>query len=177
MIDREHIIAAVVAAAGGRLIGRVRLQKAVYLLQQLGLKSNFGFEYHHYGPFSRDLDNAVADAKAFDLIEEQFERRHSDGATYSIFTLKNGGEPKPEAYGKLNAVRVGELTKLFAETSVTVLELAATVDWLYRVEHCHDWEAEIRKRKGLKVQGGRLDEAIKLLEKLGLAPLTLPIEA
>jgi uncharacterized protein len=176
MIDREHIVAAVVAAAGGRVIGRVRLQKAVYLLEQLGLSSNFGFEYHHYGPFSRDLDNAVADAKAFHLIEEQFERRQSDGATYSIFERKDRDEPKPEAYGKLSAMRVRELARLFAETNVTVLELAATVDWLWRVERCRDWKAEITKRKGLKVRGGRLDKAIELLGKLGLPPSTLPIE-
>src|SRR6266511_2402371 len=161
MIDREHIVAAVVVAAGGRLTGRARLQKAIYLLEQLGLNTNFEFEYHHYGPFSRDLDNAVADAKAFHLIEEQFERRQSDGATYSIFKLKDGEEPKPEVYGKLGAIRVGELARLFAETNVTVLELAATVDWLWRVERCPDWKAEITKRKGLKVQGGRLDKAIE----------------
>jgi uncharacterized protein len=170
MIDREHIVAAIVAAAGGQLTGRVRLQKAVYLLEQLGLNSNFEFEYHHYGPFSRDLDNAVADAKAFDLIQEQFERRQSDGATYSIFKLKNQDGSKPEVCGELTARRVGELTRLFTETNVTVLELAATVDWLWRVERCHDWKAEITKRKGLKVRGGRLEKAIELLKKLGLAP-------
>jgi uncharacterized protein len=177
MIEREEIVAAVVEAAGGQLIGRVRLEKMVYLLDRLGLNSGFEFDYHHYGPFSRDLENATADAKAFSKIEEELDRRHSDGATYSKFKLNPGVEPNPEAYGKLSADRVRELAKLFAKTNVTVLELAATVDWLYRFEHCRDWKAEIRKRKGLKVQGRRLDKALELLEKLGLAPSSLPIEA
>jgi hypothetical protein len=50
------------------------------------------------------------------------------------------------------------------------------VDWLWRVERCRDWKAEITKRKGLKVRGGRLDKAIELLGKLGLPPSTLAIE-
>ena len=102
MKEREDVVAAVLAAAGGELTGRVRLQKAVYLMDRLGLESGFSFDYHHYGPFSRDLDNATADAKAFGLVEEEFERRQSDGATYSIFRLK--GQPKPEAYGRLGVL-------------------------------------------------------------------------
>ena len=65
MTDRESIVVAVLAAANGRLAGRVRLQKVVYLLDRLGLESGFAYDYYHYGPFSRELDNAVADAEAF----------------------------------------------------------------------------------------------------------------
>ncbi len=168
MKEREDIVAAILAAAGGSLTGRVRLQKAVYLLDQLGFGSGLSFDYHHYGPYSRDLDNATADAKAFGLIEERFEQRQSDGATFSIFSLK--GEPKEDAYGALGAKKVRELTRLFAETNVTVLELAATIHWLCRVEKSPDWRSEITKRKGVKVQGGRLEKAIDLLSQLKLSP-------
>jgi hypothetical protein len=41
MTEREDIVSAVIAAAGGELIGRVRLQKTVYLLDRLGLDSGF----------------------------------------------------------------------------------------------------------------------------------------
>jgi len=166
MIEREHVVAAVIAAAGGELIGRVRLQKAVYLMDRLGLDSGFSFDYHHYGPFSRDLDNATVDATAFDLVEEKIERRQSDGAAYSVFKLK--GHSKPEAYGKLGKEKAAELARLFAATNVTVLELAATIDWLWRSEKFNDWRSEITNRKGIKVQGGRLEQAIALLAKVGL---------
>ena len=175
MKEREDVVAAVLAAAGGELTGRVRLQKAVYLMDRLGLESGLSFDYHHYGPFSRDLDNATADAKAFGLVEEEFERRQSDGATYSIFRLK--GQPKPEAYGRLGAEKAGELARLFAATNVTVLELAATVDWLWHVEKYADWKSEITKRKGVKVQGGRLEKAVELLAQLNLSPPPAPAAA
>jgi hypothetical protein len=84
---------------------RVRLQKTVYLLDRLGLNSSFGYEYHHYGPYSRDLDNATADAKAFGMIEENYERRQSDGAMYSIFRLSPSAAQKEEAYGELGRER------------------------------------------------------------------------
>lgn len=168
MREREDVVAAVVSAAGGRLTGRVRLQKTVYLLDQLGLNTGFSYEYYHYGPYSRDLDNATADAKAFDLIEEEFDHRVSDRAMYSVFLSK--GEVKPEAFGGLDRARTEELVGLFARTNVTVLELAATIDWLWRNEACSDWRGEITRRKGVKVQGGRLEKAEELLAKIGLPP-------
>ncbi|PZW50925.1 uncharacterized protein YwgA [Humitalea rosea] len=170
MSEREDIVAAVVAAAGNSLTGRVRLQKAVYLLDQLGFESGFRYEYHHYGPFSRDLDNATADAKAFDLINEDFGRRQSDGAPYSIYKLTDKAKPKAEAYGKLGEEKASEWARLFANTNLTVLELAATIDWLWRVEKYSDWKSEVTKRKGVKVQGGRLEKAVELLTKLRLLP-------
>jgi uncharacterized protein len=170
MMEREGIVAAVVAAAEGPLIGRVRLQKAVYLLDRLGLNSGFEFEYHHYGPYSRDLDNATADAKAFGLIEEKFDHRQSDGAMYSIFNLSNSVHADRRAYGDLDEARARELVRLFGNTNVTVLELAATIDWLWRKEGYADWRSEITKRKGAKTRHGRLDRAVEFLRTLGLPP-------
>jgi len=168
MKEREDVVAAVVVAAGGRLTGRVRLQKTVYLLDQLGLGSGFSHEYYHYGPYSSDLENATADAKAFNLIEEKFDHRVSDGAMYSIFQSK--GVAKPEALGNIDPERARELVGLFARTNVTVLELAATIDWLWRKEGIGDWRREIARRKGVKVQGGRLEKAVALLTEIGLSP-------
>lgn len=169
-MEREDKVVAVLAAAGGSVIGRVRLQKSVYLLERLGLNSGFRFAYHHYGPFSRDLDNAMADAKAFGLVKEEFRRRESDGAIYSAFTLQPEASVDPRAYGTLGQERTAALVNRFAETNVTVLELAATVHWLAEAEHVPDWPAEIRKRKGVKVKEGRLEQAVDLLTELHLAP-------
>ena len=149
----------------------MRLQKSVYLLDQLGLGSGFKFNYHHYGPYSRDLDNATADAKAFGLIDENLAHRESDGALYSIFRLKDVASAQTHAYGKLGAQKAEELVKTFARTNVTVLELAATIDWLWRFEaHRDDWHNEIAKRKPVKVKNGRLQKAVELLAMLGMTP-------
>jgi uncharacterized protein YwgA len=165
----EDVVAAVLAAAGGKLIGRVRLQKSVYLLDQLGLNSGFDYDYHHYGPYSRDLDSALLDAKAFKLVDEKSDYRRSDGAAYSIFELLDP-TVKDEAFGYLDRDQAGSLVGKFASTNITVLELAATVDWLWRKEGYKDWRSEITKRKGIKVQNGRLDKAIELLHEIQLPP-------
>jgi uncharacterized protein YwgA len=170
MTEREDIVAAVVGGAGGTLTSRVRLQKTVYLLDRLGLNSGFDYEYHNYGPYSRDLDNATADAKAFGLIEEKYAHRKIDGAMYSIFTLSRAERADEQVYGSLGRERMSELVRLFTETNATVLELAATIDWLWRQERYADWKSEITKRKGVKVRQGRLERAEEFLHTIGLPP-------
>ena len=171
MKEREDVVVGVVAAAPeGKLTSRVRLQKIVYLLDRLDLGSGFTFDYHHFGPYSRELDNATAEAKAFRLIKENIAHRLSDGASYSVFEVTPGAEPKNGIYGKLGEKSARELVDRFAKTNVTVLELAATVDWLWRFEKVTDWRLEVAKRKSGKLGGRKLDKAIELLESLGLEP-------
>jgi uncharacterized protein len=167
-MDRENTIVAVLSAAGGQLIGRVRLQKTVYLLNQLGLESGFKYEYHHHRPCSRDLDNATGDAIALDIIKEDIAHRESDGARYSVFQLN--GRAQDEALGKIGRNRARELVQKFAQTNVTILELAATIDWLWRHEKRADWRQEVARRKPVKVDGGRLERAISVLCAIGLPP-------
>jgi uncharacterized protein YwgA len=173
MVEREDLVTAVIAVAPERrLTSRVRLQKTVYLLDRFNFDSGFAFDYHHYGPYSRDLDNAAADAKAFKLIEERIEHRVSDGASYSAFSTTK--EPAPEAFGRLGCDKARDLVGLFARTNVTVLELAATIDWLWRFEKVSDWREEVTRRKNAKIGGGRLQRAIDLLVELSIAPPETP---
>lgn len=164
----EHHVADIVQAAGGRLVSRIRLQKIAYLVDQLGAHSGFDFTYHHYGPYSRDLDSAVLDAEAFHLVKEDFERRQSDGARYSVFkAITDAGSHE---FSYLGDAKLRELVGRFASTNITVLELAATAHWLSEAEKVEDWEAEIRRRKGSKTEGGRLEDAKRLLAEIGLPP-------
>ena len=159
MMEREEIVAVLLKAAGGELVGRVRLQKAVYLLDRLGLESGFHYEYHHYGPFSRDLDNAVADAEALGLVEEEYCRRQVDGARYSIFKRTTRNVELPTKIGQLNEEALKRYLYSFAEVNVTVLELATTANWLAEEEGCNDWKEALCRCKGPTVEGGRLDRA------------------
>lgn len=170
MTEPEDKVAVVVEAAGGTLVSRVRLQKTVYLLDQLGFKSGFDYEYYHYGPYSRELDIATSDAKALDVVREEIRHRDGDGASYSVFFLVKQAQSKDGLLGDLSWERTVELTRKFSSTHVTVLELAATIDWLWRRENCMDWRAEISRRKPKKVGGDRLDRAVALLEELNLDP-------
>lgn len=168
MTTPEETVAAVLHAASGTLIGRVRLQKIFYLLDQLGLRSGFDYDYHHYGPFSAGLSTAVADARAFRMIDEEIGARVSDGVVYSIYKLKPGMEVTSAAYGKLGERRAKELVGALKDEDATVLELAATIHWLKYKEKISKWDEELRLRKGAKIQSGRAAKARKLLVNLQL---------
>jgi hypothetical protein len=120
------------------------------------------------------LDYAIVDARAFGRVKEEYKRRRSDGAPYSVFRLIEGVAPDVDAYGALGSDRTRECVRRFVLENVTVLELAATVDWLWREEKVPDWRREITKRKGVKVQDGRLEKAVALLADLGLDPPASP---
>ncbi len=167
--EPEHVVTDIVRAAGSRLTSRIRLQKIAYLLDYLGAGSGFSYSYHHYGPYSRDLDSAILDAEAFELLKESYGYRQSDGARYSIFELQEKGG----GYKFLSDLRLQDLTKQLATENVTVLELAATAHWLEQVEKVSDWQAEIRRRKGWKTENGRLEQATKLLGEIGLSPSSM----
>lgn len=166
--DPERVVADIVAAAGGRLVSRIRLQKLAYLLDQLGAQSGFRYVYHHYGPYSRDLDAAVFDAEAFGLMEERYDRRKLDGARYSIFELKDDAGQHEFSY--LGDARLRDIAGRLAPVQATVLELAATAHWLAANEKVKDWRAEIIRRKGSKASDERLAEATQLLAAFGLPP-------
>ena len=164
--EPEHYVADVVRAAGGRLVSRIRLQKIAYLLDQLGAHSGFSYTYHHYGPYSRDLDSAILDAEAFGLVKEGYGRRTSDGARYSVFELQS----EAGDYTLLRDHHLRVLTKKLASENVTVLELAATAHWLVQFEKVGDWQKEIQRRKGAKTGNNRLEKAMELLKAIDLPP-------
>ncbi|KAB2919086.1 MAG: hypothetical protein F9K30_17655, partial [Dechloromonas sp.] len=88
MSRREDLVRDVLFAADGPIVGRVRIQKVFYLLNQLGLEGDFRFSYHHYGPYSEDLSQAIDRARYLDQSIKEIEKDTTDGrASYSIFEL------------------------------------------------------------------------------------------
>lgn len=167
MSELDNVVAGTVALADGKLVGRIRLQKIIYLMEQKGLNSGAAFDYHHYGPYSEAVSDAISDAKFWGLLDEKMEFRQADGAPYSVFTTRG---TVPARLGSLDADTArAMLDKLTIENS-TVLELAATVHWLTTKEKISDWRPELRRRKAGKTGAGKLDRALTLLKGLCLAP-------
>jgi uncharacterized protein YwgA len=168
--EMESVTAIVAGARRRRLVGRIRLQKISYLLKQLGAPIPFRFGYYHYGPYASELEKAVYDAVKSGMLQEEIRARQSDGAPYSIFVAGD------DIAGKLPQHFAEKVARL-AEVDPIVLELAATAHWLSEVEKVKDWQKEIRLRKTWKVEEGRLDKALALLEELGLPPAARNSEA
>jgi uncharacterized protein YwgA len=148
--------AAVIQDAGGRVIGRTKLQKITYLLCAAGLEDGFDFEYRHYGPYSENLSDAIAEARLGGLVSED-ERSAQWGGSYSIYQTTKPLDRSAEA------VRL-RLVQLAASADAVVLELAATAVYLARQGNPDPWK-ETARRKPEKASG-RLDRAAALLAEL-----------
>ena len=168
-VDIAHLL----RAAGGSLVGKVRLQKVVYLLDQIGMNSGFEFDYHYYGPYSAELTEAVDDAIVFSSVAEKIKSRVSDGVSYSVFEVEEDAAYPDDAdeLGDLDFSAARDAIRTMNNYSATVLELAATINWLVCVEEEEDWKTELQHRKGAKASGGRTEEALKLLGELQLPPV------
>jgi len=168
MENEEELVGQVLSAAGGEIVGRVRIQKVFYLLEQLGLGSGFSYSYHHYGPYSADLMDAIDGAKAFNFVREETRRRQSDGVSFGVFKLGEADLDVPGELGELSAGDVKRYSELMNSQSSTVLEIAATIHWLQHEPGVEDWRSELIARKGQKTGGGRVGKAVELLRNLGL---------
>ena len=160
-------VAGIVRDAGGRIVGRTRLQKVAYLLSVAGLEEGLPFAYKHYGPYSEDLATAARDAGLFGLLCET-EQQASWGGTYSTYVV--GEQPSssvPLARRRLAAEA--------AEADAIELELAATAVFLAKEGYSDPW-METARRKPEKTENGRIEKARVLYRKLSAieTPVTWP---
>jgi len=163
-------ISLLILAAGGEIVGKVRLQKMVYLLEQMGMADDYSFDYHHYGPYSADLANEV-DESIFNKEVAEEVRWRADGVGYSIYRQSRTSETVPENLGEFSFEEAYSALEAMQRRSATVLELAATIHWLAFVEEVPNWRTELVRRKGVKTERGRDREALELLRELNLAPV------
>lgn len=104
-------VRAIIQDAGGKIVGRTRLQKIAYLLTATGLDDNFGFSYKHYGPFSEQVASSARLGALFgDLKEEPHQTAW--GATYSIYTIDDDSEVDAPSARHAIAARAAEATPL-----------------------------------------------------------------
>lgn len=158
-VEEARRAAAIVRDAGGRVVGRTRLQKMAFILEASGLGSGFPFIYKHYGPYSEELSSASRTAAILGLMNET-ESPASWGGTFSTFEARLPLDPNvPNARR-----RVAQET---VNADAIELELAATALYLSlaRMGMSDVW-AETARRKPDKAAGGRLDRARALYERI-----------
>lgn len=153
--------------AGGKIVGRTRLQKIAYLLFATGLDENFRFAYKHYGPFSEQLaSSAKIGALLGSLVEQQSQTTW--GSTYSIYSLNDLQENNSKDPRHL-------LASIAADAESIELELAATAVFLFHEGYRNPWD-ETAQRKPEKSTEVRLKNAKELLKRLSAidVPKSLP---
>jgi len=160
----------IVRIAGGRIVGRTRLQKIACLLELSQLGYGFHFEYHHFGPYSEDLTTAIQIAVIEQKLDE-IEQRANWGGIYSDYRLSS--DPVDNNIGTVSNDEIKcQLIKKAAGADSLVLELATTA--AYFAGKVNDpWE-ETKQRKFEKSQDGRLDLAKALYAELKNIVSSLP---
>jgi hypothetical protein len=161
-IENWRWLAAVIAAhPNHELVGRTRLQKTVWLLQRLGLPTDYVYSLHFYGPYSEEVKADVGFAEQFRLITEA-SRTAQDGTEYFVLS----SEPSSLLP---DVDRFRQPLAALANEDATVLELAATYDAFRKMGLGHvDALESLRAKKGAKCDGGREERALALLLRLGL---------
>lgn len=149
--------AAIVRDAGGRIVGRTRLQKIAFILEAAGVGAGFRFKYKHYGPYSEELTNASRTASLLGFLAET-EQPTAWGGSFSIFsTTMVADQQIPESRRSL----IREMVNVDA----VELELAATALFLALERFPNAWN-ETARRKPEKAADGRLDRARALYESI-----------
>lgn len=164
----KDLVAQLIQAAGGEIVGRTKLQKIIYLLNLSGSFPGLSFEYRHYGPYSDDLTDALRSAKAFGLISED-EKVAGWGGRYSIFRSLSGQSlPSPNRF---ELEPLSSFVRKAASIGSIELELAATAAFLKAAEGIENPWVETAKRKPEKASPERLAAAQSAYsELLALAP-------
>ncbi len=148
-------VAQIVLDAGGRVVGRTKLQKIAYFLEATGLGDGFTFEYRHYGPYSEDLTGASRIARMFGVLTEE-EHATNWGGFYSIYTVQG------PTSGETARTRIARIA---AAADPIELELAATAAFLASEGNNDPW-GETARRKPEKASSARLVGAKALYRQL-----------
>lgn len=160
-------VAGIVRDAGGRIVGRTKLQKIAYLLSVAGVEEGLPFAYRHYGPYSEELAVAAREANLLGLLVET-EQQATWGGMYSTFVVDQKPDPTSSPARR-------RLASTAAEAEAIELELAATAVFLAKEGHPNPW-SETERRKPEKAEGGRLAKAKELYGRLSAieTPSLLP---
>src|SRR2546427_5078046 len=67
---RRLALISLVLQSAGRVIGRTKLQKMLYLANSIGWKA-IDFKYHNYGPYSESLASELDSMRNYGWIEER----------------------------------------------------------------------------------------------------------
>ena len=149
-----------------RVVGKTRLQKIMFLLDQCGLGSDSRYGYHYYGPFSADVAEAADDATLSGRLRFEESRGFYD-IPYGTYEISDENIAIPARLGSLPKAVVQKKLDVMSGYSAIELELAATIQYL-REQGFSDAINDVKQLKPAKATAARLQQAEELLHKLEL---------
>lgn len=161
-------VAEIISLAGGRIVGRTKLQKSACALELTGLGYGFQFKYKHFGPYSEELKIACGDGDALGYFNEKSETANW-GGWYSVF------EATPAAPSNAIQKQRSEILSITTGADPVDLELAITAAFLAANGVKQPWR-EVEIRKPTKAAPDRIMAAKELYKRLAeiQTPRALP---
>ena len=136
-----------VAASDGKVEHRIRIQKEAFLLQWLGFPvfRDVHFTYHHYGPYSRELSEALHEAVTTGFLEEHVDQTES--VTKYAYELTGRGSEVVKSQPASDSM--AEIVRRLNQEPWRALELAATALYL-QAEEALDQHQAMERALSLK---------------------------
>lgn len=135
MFDREATILTVLSLFPlGRVQGRLKLQKAIYVLKSLGVPLRESFSFRYYGPYSDSLRAVLDVLESQELVQESV-LLYPNGTKRYDTEITSKGRDLAKRAPPLEHALVQEVVRLIDGQQPQVLELAATFLWFQSGEH------------------------------------------
>jgi len=123
--------------------GRKKLQKMVHLLSSTGTNFPFKFQYHHYGPYSAELQQEIDFMVSYGMLDEI---KSSYGYTYQV--TDRGREFMNQLDSQYNENVNQDLVGSLNQQSSQFLEMVSTYAFLLD----SNYDSEGAKKKALELK-------------------------
>jgi len=159
MKSSAEYVAKIIFLNGGTLVGKTRLQKTAYFLEELSVGNDADFEYYYYGPYSEEVSIGVEDAVALNYIATELKNTKA-GTEYAIF--KSILDIKEDTCDVIRK----DVLRILDQYDAVSIELAATADFLKKNGFKENPWDETSKRKPDKATKERIEKAQEIIDKL-----------
>lgn len=176
LVNLVRLIQAALRTSGRDTLNKTQIQKLTYLACSSGLRCDFEFRMHHYGPYSFDLEDTIHLLENSGILCSSVEI-HQDWYEYKV-GLGEDADDFLKRFGNLapEEPMIGQVANKFGTKGTPELELAATVHLVYTLLS-RDWVGKDASRSdvvetviGLKPRfnSSQIEEAYDELIKEGL---------
>jgi hypothetical protein len=108
-------------------VGKIQLQKLAYFLQEsYEIPLGYTFRMHHYGPYSRDLDNDLLKLSLMGFVDVQ---RDASGYGFHVTPLCDADTAWTNALASYES-KLGDMLTKLGGLPAYVLEIQATIHYV-----------------------------------------------